>query len=125
MAHKCDLLLLPTLSPSLDIIISLCLDLLINFFEELHILNVTIIIFFKTALDFSKILFNPRDLINVNHTKSIDQRCALSEAGAYRHDNVAKPRLAGYARCIYSCQYLPHRSSQLLRWSAWRRAAEL
>jgi hypothetical protein len=51
MAHKSALLLLlPTLSPTLDIIISLCLDLLINFFEELHILDVTLIIFFKALL---------------------------------------------------------------------------
>ena len=57
-SKKCALLLLPTLSRSLDIIISLCLDLLINFFEELDILNVTLIIFFKTALDFFKIMFN-------------------------------------------------------------------
>jgi hypothetical protein len=77
MTHKFALLLLPTLSPSLDIIISLCLDLFINFFEELHILNVTLIIFFKTALDFFKILFNPRDLINVKCAKSIDQQRAF------------------------------------------------
>ena len=31
-----SLLLLPTLGPTLDIIINLCLDLLINFFEELE-----------------------------------------------------------------------------------------
>jgi hypothetical protein len=78
MAHKCALLLLlPTLSPSLDIVISLGLDLLINFFEELRIMNVTRIISFKTAFDFSKIVFNPRDLINVKCAKSIDQRRAF------------------------------------------------
>ncbi len=50
----------PTLSPTLDIVLSLGLDLLINFFEELRILDVKLIIFFKTALDFSKIVFNSK-----------------------------------------------------------------
>ena len=63
-------------NPSVDIVINLCLDLFINFFEELRIMNVTLIIFLKTTLDFSKILFNPRDFINIKSAKSIDQRRA-------------------------------------------------
>jgi hypothetical protein len=77
MAHKSALLLLPTLSPTLDIVISLGLDLLINFFEELRILDVTLIIFFKAALDFSKIVLNPNKLVNVKCAKPIDQRPAF------------------------------------------------
>ena len=40
-----SLLLLPTLGSTLDIIINLCLDLLINFFEELHVLIVVFALF--------------------------------------------------------------------------------
>jgi len=71
-----SLLLLPTLGPTLgstlDIIINLCLALLINFFEELDVLIVTVIIFFESALDFFKFLFNVRDLKNTKRAKPID-----------------------------------------------------
>ena len=51
MAHKSAVLLLrPTLSPTLDNALRPSLGLLIYSFEEVHILDVTIIIFFKTAL---------------------------------------------------------------------------
>jgi hypothetical protein len=67
-----SLLLLSTLGPTLgalgstlEIIIYLCLALLINFFEELDVLIVTVIIFFESALDFFKFVFNVRDLKNI------------------------------------------------------------
>ena len=53
-----SLLLLPTLVDTLDISIDLGLALLIRVFEELDVLIVTVIIFFESALDFFKFLFN-------------------------------------------------------------------
>ena len=49
-ASSSTLLLLPTLGATLDISIALCLALLIRFFEELDVLNVTVIIFFESAI---------------------------------------------------------------------------
>ena len=67
-----SLLLLPTLGATLDISIALCLALLIRFFEELDVLNVTVIIFFESALDFFKFVFNIRDLKDIKRAKPID-----------------------------------------------------
>ena len=71
-ASSSTLLLLPTLGATLDISIDLCLALLIRFFEELDVLIVTVIIFFESALDFFKFLFNVRDLKNTKRAKPID-----------------------------------------------------
>ena len=85
-----SLLLLPTLGATLDISIALCLALLIRFFEELDVLIVTVIIFFESALDFFKFLFNVRDLINVKRAKSIDQWRPVREKKRINHYDPAK-----------------------------------